>query len=288
MKIGIIGAGKMGCWFARLLSKENFEVIISDKDKSRLSALPEDIKAATAGNIRVIEEADIIILAVSIDRFEEVVEEIAPYVRPGQIITDITSIKGFPLELMHRHMSKATILGTHPLFGPGAESLTSQNFILTPTDERENGLARQVTEYLQQHGARVTWMTPQKHDEVMSVVLGLSHFISIVAADTISDLGNLSQFKEVGGSTYRVLTTLMESVVSEDPELYGTLQMRLPNVQEMENIFQMRTAKWAEMVKTQDKAGFMKSMDALKSKFARDNPNFGQAYENMYRIIKWL
>jgi prephenate dehydrogenase len=288
MKIGIIGAGKMGRWFARLLSKENFEVIISDKDKSRLSALPEDIKAATAGNIRVIEEADIIILAVSIDRFEEVVEEIAPYVRPGQIITDITSIKGFPLELMHRHMSKATILGTHPLFGPGAESLTSQNFILTPTDERENGLARQVTEYLQQHGARVTWMTPQKHDEVMSVVLGLSHFISIVAADTISDLGNLSQFKEVGGSTYRVLTTLMESVVSEDPELYGTLQMRLPNVQEMENIFQMRTAKWAEMVKTQDKAGFMKSMDALKSKFARDNPNFGQAYENMYRIIKWL
>lgn len=288
MKIGIIGAGKMGRWFARLLSKENFEVIISDKDKSRLSALPEDIKAATAGNIRVIEEADIIILAVSIDRFEEVVEEIAPYVRPGQIITDITSIKGFPLELMHRHMSKATILGTHPLFGPGAESLTSQNFILTPTDERENGLARQVTEYLQQHGARVTWMTPQKHDEVMSVVLGLSHFISIVAADTISDLGNLSQFKEVGGSTYRVLTTLMESVVSEDPELYGTLQMRLPNVQEMENIFQMRAAKWAEMVKTQDKAGFMKSMDALKSKFARDNPNFGQAYENMYRIIKWL
>ncbi len=192
------------------------------------------------------------------------------------------------MEFMHLYLDKATILGTHPLFGPGAESLTSQNFILTPTNELENTLARKVTDYLQMHGARVTWMTPQKHDEMMSVVLGLSHFISIVAADTLSELGNLHQFKEVGGSTYRVLTTLIESVVSEDPELYATLQMRLPEVQEMENLFQMQTSKWAEIVKMKDKAGFIKNMNALKLKFARDNPDFGQAYQNMYRIIKWL
>jgi prephenate dehydrogenase len=288
MKIGIIGAGKMGRWFARLLIKEGFEVVLSDKEKSLLESLPAEIKASIETNIRVIEGSDIVLLAVSIDGIEGAVKEIAPYVKPDQIIIDITSIKMLPVDLMHRYLKQATVLGTHPLFGPGAESLTSQNFVLTPTNEQENDLARKVTDYLIRHGARVTWMTPQKHDEVMSVILGLSHYISIVAADTLSELGNLSQFKDLGGSTYRVLTTLIESVVSEDPELYATLQMRLPNVQETEHIFQMRAAAWAEIVKKQDKAGFIKNMEALKSKFARDNPNFGQAYENMYRIMKWL
>ncbi|GAI64600.1 unnamed protein product, partial [marine sediment metagenome] len=30
--------------------------------------------------------------------------------------------------------------------------------------------------------------------------------------------------------TYKVLLTLVESVLSEDPELYASLQMNLPNI----------------------------------------------------------
>jgi prephenate dehydrogenase len=288
MKIGIIGAGKMGRWFANLLSKEEFEIIISDKYKSRLYDIQEVLKIKAGSNTQVMDEADVILLAVSIDSFEDVIKEIAPHARPGQIVVDITSVKGFTVDLMHQYLGKTAILGTHPLFGPGAESLANQNFILTPTNEMENNLARKVMDYLQEHGSQVTWMTPQKHDEMMSVVLGLSHFISIVAADTLAKLGNMPKFKEVGGSTYRVLTTLIESVVSEDPELYATLQMRLPYVQEMEELFQMRAAEWAEVVNKKDRATFIKNMNALKYKFAKDNPNFGQAYENMYKIMKWL
>ena len=80
----------------------------------------------------------------------------------------------------------------------------------------------------------------------------------------------------------------MESVVSEDPELYATLQMRLPYVQEMEALFQMHAQKWAELVKNQDKAGFIKNMTSLKYKYASNNANFGQAYQNMYKIMEWL
>jgi prephenate dehydrogenase len=289
MKIGIIGgAGKMGQWFARILLKEGFEVIISDKKTVDPASFPEGSNVGLAANLKVMSETDIILLCVSMESFEDVVREIGPHVQPGQIILDITSVKEFPVELMHQNLKGATVLGTHPLFGPGAKDLANQNFVLTPTSDQEKILANRVMDFLCKRGARVTVMTPQKHDEMMSVTLGLAHFISIVAADTLSSLGHAQELKAIGGSTYRVLTTLVESVVSEDPELYASLQMRLPYVQEMEELFQMQAAKWAEMVKNQDKAGFMKNMTALKYKMAKDDPNFGRAYENMYKIMEWL
>jgi prephenate dehydrogenase len=289
MKIAIIGgAGKMGQWLARLLQKEGHEVILADRDRETLRVLQEELKVDIAINSAAVKAADAVIIAVNIDGFEEAVKEIGPSIWPGQIVIDITSIKTAPVEAMHQYLPRATILGTHPLFGPGAKSLASQNFVLTPTSEKEKMLAEKVMKFLQERGARVTLMSPQKHDEMMSVVLGLSHFISIVAADTLMDIGKLQQFKAIGGSTYRVLTTLVESVVSEDPELYATLQMRLPYVQEMEELFQMHAQKWAELVKNQDKAGFIKNMTNLKYKYASNNANFGQAYENMYKIMEWL
>jgi prephenate dehydrogenase len=289
LKIGVIGgAGKMGAWFTQLLLKEEHEVIISDRNKAAISALQEQLSIESVSNIRVVQEADIVILSVPIDGFEELVKEISPHVRPGQVIIDITSIKEYTVDLMHQYFQSATVLGTHPLFGPGARDLANQNFVLTPTTEGETLLAHQVMLYLQKHGARVSLMPPRKHDEMMAVVLGLSHFVSIVAADTLIEIGKLPQLKAIGGSTYRVLTTLVESVVSEDPELYAALQMRLPYVTEVEELFQIQAAKWAGIVKNQDKQGFIKNMTALKYRFARENSNFGQAYENMYKIMEWL
>jgi prephenate dehydrogenase len=122
---------------------------------------------------------------------------------------------------MHKYFRGVDILGTHPVFGPGAADAASQNFVLTPTNDKEMALARKVQKYLEDRKAHVSLMSPAEHDRMMAVVLGLSHFISIVTADTLATMGNLPQMKAIGGSTYRVLTTLVESVISEDPELYA-------------------------------------------------------------------
>ena len=131
-------------------------------------------------------------------------------------------------------------------------------------------------------------MTPRKHDEMMAIVLGHAHFMSIVAADTLEGIGNQSELKAIGGSTFRVLTTLVESVISEDPELYATLEMKLPYLIEMEDRFQASSARWARIVRNHDRQTFIKEMPILKDKFVKENIDFGQAYENMYKIIEWL
>jgi prephenate dehydrogenase len=278
----------MGKWFAHVLSQEGLKVIISGRNKAKLAAAAKELGVPSAGNVEAVKKADLVLLSVSIDSFQEAVKEIAPFVRPEQLIVDITSIKEFPVEVMHRHLGPALVLGTHPVFGPGAKNLASQNLVLTPTSDKENALAQRTKEYLEARGARVSLMSPREHDEMMAVVLGLAHFISIVSADTLACFGKLPQMKAVGGSTYRVLTTLVESVISEDPELYAALQMYLPRLSEIEGKFQENAGKWAELVRNRDRQGFMANMTELKKKFAAKNSNFGQAYENMYKIMEWL
>jgi prephenate dehydrogenase len=289
VKIGVIGgSGKMGQWFARFLSKGGFDVTISGRDPVRLAQVQQDLGVSKANNVELVKANEVVIISVAVDSFEAVIKEIAPYMRPDQIVLDITSVKEFPVTIMHQYLQTDRILGTHPVFGPGAKDLANQNFVLTPTNDKEKTLALEIKVYLENRGARVSLMTPAEHDDMMTVVLGLAHFISIVAADTLSQIGRLSQMKAIGGSTYRVLTTLVESVISEDPNLYAALQMRLPHLVETENLFQMNTSKWARFVKNHDKQAFVDSMEALKQKYAQNNTNFGQAYENMYKIMEWL
>jgi hypothetical protein len=59
-------------------------------------------------------------------------------------------------------------------------------------------------------------------------------------------------------------------------------------MQEMENLFLDHAEKWANLVKNRDKEGFAQNMNSLKNKYATSNTNFGQAYENMYKIMEWL
>lgn len=287
MKVAIIGgSGKMGRWFARFLLQEGKEVIITGRNQKKLREAGQQLEVEVASNVEAVKSADVVILSVPIDNFEEVVQQLSPYTRAGQIIVDITSIKVSPVETMHRYIKAGRVLGIHPVFGPGAKSMANQNFVLTPTNNEETTLAQKVRQYMETRGARVTMMSPAEHDEMMAVVLGLSHFIAIATADTLVSLDKLKQMAAIGGITYKVLLTLVESVISEDPELYASLQMNLPAVTEAEALFQKSSATWADLVKNRDRKEFIRRMNDLKNRLEKDNPDFGKAYENMYRIVE--
>jgi prephenate dehydrogenase len=291
MRIAIIGgSGKMGRWFASFLLKEGQEVIITGRNEKKLLEAKRQLGSveATTNNLEAVKGADAILLSVPIDNFEEIVTQVSPYLRPEQVIIDITSIKVLPVETMHKHIKAGLILGTHPVFGPGAKGIANQNFVLTPTNERETTFAQKIREYLETRGAKVTLMTPQEHDETMAVILGLAHFIAIVSADTLLSFDRLKQMEAIGGITYKVLLTLVESVISEDPGLYASLQMSLPNMMEIEKLFQRRVKTWVDLVEDKDKQKFAERMGALKSRFEKANPDFGKAYENMYKIAEGL
>ena len=288
MRVAIIGgSGKMGQWLAKFLSKDGHEVIITGRNKAKLLEAKRQLDVeTTTDNVEAVGKAEVIIISVPIDNFEEVIKQICPHTKPEQAIIDITSIKTFPVKIMHKHIKTGVMLGTHPMFGPGARGIANQSVVLTPTNEKEKTLAQKISEYLESKGARVALMSPDEHDEMMGVILGLSHFIAIASADTLLSLDKLKQMRAIGGSTFKLLLTLAESVISEEPEFYTSLQMNLPNIAEIEKLFQSKTKAWADLVESKDKEKFAQKMNALKDRLSQIDPDFGKAYQDMYKLVE--
>ena len=289
MRVAIIGgSGKMGRWLARFLLKEGREVIITGRNEGKLLEAKQQLGVDTASNVDAVKQADVVLISVPIDDFERVVEQLSPYVRSGQVIIDITSVKVLPVAAMHKYIKTGLTLGVHPMFGPGAQDIAGQNFVLTPTNDAERALAGKVRQYLEARGARVTMMTSQEHDEMMAVILGLSHFIALVSADTLLNIDKLGLMRGVSGTTYRVLLTLVESVIAEAPEFYASLQMSLPHVAEVEALFEKSVQTWLTLVRNKDRQELVRRMSMLRSRFEAANPDFQRASENMYKIVDGL
>ncbi len=278
----------MGQWFARLLAQEGHEVLLVGRSEEKLRAVQQELDVDITTDVSRVGDANAIILSVPLDTFEAVVKQIAPHTHSGQNVVDFTSLKAEPVDIMHRHITSAVTLGTHPVFGPGAKSLVNQNFVLTPTNDGETALADKVRDYLEAKGARVSLMAPEEHDRMMTVILGLAHFIAIVSADTLLRMERFQEMKQIGGTTFRVLYTLVESVISEDPELYASLQMSFPDIGEIEGQFQQSVKTWADLVKSGDRQAFVDRMSALKDRLEETDPHFQKAYEDMYRITDGL
>ena len=279
----------MGRWLAGFLLKEGREVIITGRNQEKLREARRQLGVEiTTNNVAAVSGADYILLCVPIENFEEAVKQLGPYIKSGQVVMDITSTKSLPVAMMHGNIRHGLVLGAHPLFGPGARSVANQNFVLTPTSDEEAALAEKIRKYLEDRDARVTLMTPREHDETMSLVLGLSHFIALVSADTLLSASGLRPMEAAGSSTYKVLLTLIESVLSEDPELYASLQMSLPKVTEYERLFQSKAGEWADLVAGKGRQEFARRMKDMKDNLEKVAPDFVKAYDKMYRIVEEL
>ena len=286
-RVAIVGGyGKMGRWFARALhAVEGLDVTIAGRDGAKLREAAQQLGVRAVPAIEAVQNSDAVILSLPIGSFEAICKELAPAVRHGQYIFDVTSIKTRPVEIMHKYFGGCRVLGTHPLFGPGAATVSGQRFVLTPTNAEERALAGIIHRYLEENGARVAVMSPAEHDELMSIVLGLSHFIALVSADTLLSLGKLKEAEAVGGTTFRLLLMLAEAVASEDPDFYATLQMSLPGMAEIENTFLAKASEWADIVKGRDAQSFARRMDQIKSRFVQEDLGFADAYNNAYRLL---
>jgi len=286
MKTAILGAGKMGVWFAKFCREEGDHVVLADRNKEKLEKLRQELGVEAASFEDAVRGADRVMICVSIGAFEEVVEKIAPAIREGQAVMDICSVKAYPVRVMHESIKQGLVLGTHPVFGPGSSSVKHKAFILTPTNAKEQEYAEGFKKWLEREQARVFIMSPERHDELMAVVLGLPHFLGLAACDTLLDQANFSETKKVAGTTYRMLFTLAEVTALETPDLFSSLQMHLPELEKVEELFMAKAQEWFDLVKRKDSAAIAKRMEQLKAKMTKLDSDFAESYELMYRMLE--
>jgi len=286
MKVAIIGAGKMGRWFTRFFLEEGDSVVVSSRSEGKLLRLREEFGVEIASNVDAVKKADRVLICVPIENFGEVVKEIHSHVRPDQVVMDICSVKEMPVKVMHEYIRAGVTLGTHPVFGPGVKGIKGQNFILTPTVKKEEAFAENFKGWLEGRGAKVFIMSPRRHDELMSVVLGLPHFLGLVVCDALLDYGKFLEIEKVGGASYKILLTLAEAVASEKTEFYTSLQMMLPEVEKIEGLFLEKCREWLDVVRRRDRLAFAKKMEFVKKRLRKVNPSYAKSYEVMHRLLE--
>ena len=172
----------MGTWFCKEFLAHHYEVVGWGRNAEKLEQIQKTFNIPVESDIaQAITDADFIVLATPLDTIREVVSAVANAATPGAILFDILSVKGDSLPSLGELCSSAGVeyVSTHPMFGPGANSLEGRNVIVTPLPEFPRS-AKKVSSLFSEMGAIVTEVEAAFIDKMMAFVLNLPHFINIL------------------------------------------------------------------------------------------------------------
>lgn len=267
MKAGIIGGtGKMGQLFVPVFERAGYEVLVSGR-KTKLT------------NAELASQCDLVIISVPIHDTVRVISEIAPLMRPDQVLCDFTSLKAKPVEAMLK--SGAQVIGLHPMFGPTVSSIRGQTIIVCPARadaDRVNALL----EVFRNEGAACTITTPEEHDRVVAVVQGLTHFVTLCMADSIRRLNmDIRVTQEFTSPVYQIELSLMGRLLSQDPALYADILQQNPAVPAALAACRESAAELSAIVATQDPEQF-------RAFFDRNSRHLGSYCEDGQKITDAL
>jgi len=222
--VGILGLGSFGRFWARWLGTR-FEVVTCDPDSTR-GATCESEEALFGA-------ADAVFLCVPIRVTEDVMRKAAAFVRPGQLVADVCSVKVKPVEWMLESLPEhCRILATHPMFGAhsASESLADHNLMLHPVRCEPDDYAW-LRGFLRDHAVRVTEMTPDEHDRIAAHSQGVSFFVGQI-------LGRM-QLRETPIDTrgYRTLLQMVEQTTGDRDQLFEDMMRFNPYARAMRQEF---------------------------------------------------
>ena len=129
MKILILGAGKMGCFFTDILSFDH-ETAVYEIDPKRMRFLYNTLRFTKLEEIRDFRP-DLVINCVTLQHTIEVFRQVIPYLHKDCIISDIASVKT-DLKAFYEETGMHYV-STHPMFGPtfaNLGALSSENAIV--------------------------------------------------------------------------------------------------------------------------------------------------------------
>ena len=149
------GTGETGSWFARYFKDKGFDVAVWGP--SGKVAVAERLGVRYAHDMmKEVEESDIVLISVLIEKTVEVIRQVAPRMRPGSLIMDVTSLKSEPVKAMKTYAPKGVeVLGTHPMFGPTMPAMKGQTIILTPVERKTGKWLPKMKALFESDGAHV-------------------------------------------------------------------------------------------------------------------------------------
>ena len=247
------GEGGMGQSLARMFGDLGHAVLVSDLDTA--------LRPVEAAKI-----ADVVVVSVPIRVTEEVIREVGPHVREDALLMDVTSVKQAPLAAMLAATEKsgASVVGTHPMFGPGVHSFTGQRVGVCPG--RGDGWLAWARETFRSRGMVVTDASAEEHDRVMSVVQVLNHFQTQVMGLALSRVGvPLARTLAYTSPAYLLEAYVVGRHFAQSPALYGPIEMLNPETEKVTRVFREAAEELGEVLTSGDQARFDAAFEEVRA-----------------------
>ena len=251
--VAVIGGhGRLGAVMVRMFGDLGHQVIVADVDTP--------LGAGDAASV-----ADVVIVSVPIDATEDVIRVVGPRVREDALLMDVTSIKEAPVAAM-LEATRASVVGTHPLFGPNVHSLQGQRVVVCRARGEE--WANWVVRMFQARGLSVQETSPAHHDRMMAVVQVLTHFQTQVLGLTLARLGtSLEDTLRFTSPAYLMELYVTARHFDQSPDLYGPIEMRNPATGQVTSAFGAAAAEVAGILAAADRDRFRALFEEVREFF---------------------
>lgn len=247
IQIGILGGtGGMGRLFTDLFRQEGYTVHVSGRTQGH------DIPTMA-------ETCQVVIVSVPIGITVEIIGEIGPLMREDALLMDLTSLKTKPVQAM-LHASPSEVIGLHPLFGPGVDSIDDYTIVLCPA--RTHRWLPWVRDILKKHGAAIIETTPERHDDMMVLVQALNHLNSIMMGIVLHEWGE--DLKELQKFTTHMFTTkldIIREIFTNNPRLYAEIITLNPHIEKILDLYGRTLSEVGTMIKAGDAASLAELME---------------------------
>ncbi|SDY53646.1 prephenate dehydrogenase/arogenate dehydrogenase family protein [Nitrosomonas sp. Nm33] len=231
-KLVVIGVGLIGGSFALALRHAGMVKHIVGIGRSRKNmqrALELDIIDEVADSLAsALKDADFVLLAMPVGQTSNIMAQIAPFLEPGTIVSDVGSTKQDVIFAARTHLARhlTHFVPCHPIAGTefsGAEAASTHLFrdkhlIITPLAENNDQAINLVSTLWQHCGAKISCMTADQHDRILAIISHLPHILAFTLMNHVRT--NIEDKPEevlrFAGSSFRDCTR----IASSSPEMW--------------------------------------------------------------------
>lgn len=223
MQIAVYGLGRFGSFWAALLS-QSFQVKGYSRNPDRLT--PPGVKRV---DLEELMDCHVLFLCNAISSMEQVLQEIAPLLKPGTLVVDTCSVKVYPVDMMYKYLPASVgILATHPMFGPDSGKNGVDGLPIVMCKERVSDEEYILwKDHFRRIGLTVQEMTAHEHDREAAYTQGITHFIG----RTLDEL-NLHP-SSIATAGYDALLKIVRQTCNDPWQLFLDLQKYNPYTSRM-------------------------------------------------------
>jgi prephenate dehydrogenase len=235
-RIAILGTGLIGAsvGFALRLNGFSGEIVGWDPDAAELTLALERgaINSAENDPLAAARASDLVLLCGPVFTILDWLDRLAPTLEPGQLVTDVGSVKNVLVERarsLYNLADSAGFLPGHPMAGKevsGAANADANLFdgaawLFTETAESHSmnpasrAIADEWRRWTERFNCRVLDLDPERHDVLCAWVSHLPQFVSTALSALLQDeFASKDEVLPIGGRALREMTRLGASPYS--------------------------------------------------------------------------